>query len=100
MSKTILLKGVVTEKSDLLMKKNQYVFRVAKDSNKIEIRKAVESQYDVQVLAVNTAVLPGKIKNRSTKSGIIKGRKPAYKKAIVTLAEGDSISFVSEATEE
>ncbi len=95
MSKTILVKGIVTEKSDLLMKKNQYVFRVAKDVNKIEIKKAVESQYDVQVLSVNTAILPGKIKNRSTKTGMIKGRKSSYKKAIVTLAEGDSISFIS-----
>ena len=97
MAKNILIKPVVSEKAELLSEDaGQYTFVVAKTANKIEIRNAVEAQYGVSVDRVNTAIIPGKTKNRSTKSGIIRGRVPAYKKAIVTLTEGDSIDLYGE----
>lgn len=97
MSKTILIKPVVSEKAELLSEnQGHYTFVVVKTANKIEIRKAVESRYGVTVDRVNTALMPGKTKNRSTKSGIIRGRVPAFKKAIVTLAEGETIDLYNE----
>lgn len=97
MSKTILIKPVVSEKAELLSEdRSQYTFVVEKTANKIEIRKAVEERYGVSVDRVNTALMPGKTKNRSTKSGIIRGRVPAYKKAIVTLTEGEVIDLYNE----
>ncbi|MCO6477911.1 MAG: 50S ribosomal protein L23 [Phaeodactylibacter sp.] len=94
MAKTILIKPLITEKAEMLSEKgNKYSFVVSKDANKIEIRKAVEDMYQVTVESVNTMILPAKEKNRSTRSGIIRGRKPAYKKAVVTLTEGEEIDF-------
>ena len=97
MSKTILIKPVVSEKAELLSETpGHYTFVVAKTANKIEIRKAVEERYGVTVNRVNTAIMPGKAKNRSTKSGILRGRVPAFKKAIVTLAGEDTIDLYNE----
>ncbi|MEL7159330.1 MAG: 50S ribosomal protein L23 [Bacteroidota bacterium] len=98
MAKTILIKPVVSEKAELLSEasQGQYTFVVTKTANKIEIRNAVEERYGVSVDRVNTAVMPGKTKNRSTKSGIIRGRVPAFKKAIVTLSEGETIDLYNE----
>ncbi|MCB9049186.1 MAG: 50S ribosomal protein L23 [Lewinellaceae bacterium] len=94
MAKTILIKPLITEKAEMLSEKgNKYSFVVSKDVNKIEIRKAVESMYQVTVESVNTMIMPAKEKNRSTRSGVIHGRKPAFKKAVVTLAEGEEIDF-------
>jgi len=73
--------------------RGQYTFIVAKDVNKLEIKKAVEDMYQVTVESVNTIIMPAKAKNRSTRSGIIDGRKAAYKKAVVTLSEGEEIDF-------
>ena len=70
-------------------------FIVNKKSNKIQIKTAIESLYDVEVVAVNTMNYGGKTKSRATKSGYIPGRTKAFKKAIVTLAEGQSIDFYS-----
>ncbi len=85
---------MLTEKSEKLSeKRGQYSFVVSKDVNKIEIKKAVEDRYQVTVEAVNTVVMPAKEKSRSTRAGLIRGRKPSYKKAIVTLSEGESINF-------
>ena len=93
-NKTILVKPLITEKADTLSEgKSQYSFIVAKGVNKIEIKKAVESLYTVNVEAVNTMIIPGKRKTRNTKKGVLHGRKPSYKKAIVTLASGESIDF-------
>lgn len=93
-NKIILLKPLITEKADTLSEsKSQYSFIVDKNANKIEIKKAVESLYTVNVESVNTMVIPGKRKTRNTKRGVLHGRKPSYKKAIVTLAEGDNIDF-------
>jgi len=92
--KTILIKPLITEKADTLSEgKGQYSFIVNKDANKIEIKKAVESLYTVNVEAVNTMVIPGKRKTRNTKRGVLHGRKPSYKKAVVTLVSGETIDF-------
>lgn len=92
----ILLKPIVTEKmteqgEDL----NRYGFVVDKRANKIQIKKAVEEMYGVSVDSVNTMRYLGKKKSRYTKSGIIEGRSKSYKKAIVTLVEGEKIDFYS-----
>jgi large subunit ribosomal protein L23 len=81
--------------TDLGEKMNRYAFLVHRNANKIEIKKAVEELYGVEVQAVNTLNFRGKAKSRFTKSGVISGRTNAYKKAIVTLAEGETIDFYS-----
>jgi large subunit ribosomal protein L23 len=93
-NKIILVKPLITEKADNLSEsKSQYSFIVDKGANKIEIRNAVEKLYTVNVESVNTMVIPGKRKSRNTKKGVLRGRKPSYKKAIVTLATGETIDF-------
>jgi large subunit ribosomal protein L23 len=95
--KNVLKKPVVTEKMEMLSDKlNQYAFVVDDKANKIQIRNAVESMYSVKVTDVNTMVVPAKATSRMTKSGMIPGRKGGYKKAVVTLAEGDMIDFYSQ----
>lgn len=86
----IIIKPLLTEKGTILEEdNNQVLFQVALDANKIEIRQAVEKLYDVRVLGVNTHRVRGKIK----RVGRNTGRRPMWKKAIVTLAEGSSIDF-------
>lgn len=93
---SILLSPIVTEKLTGQGEKfKRYGFIVARNANKIQIKKAVEELYGVTVEAVNTMRCPGKEKIRYTKSGMIKGRTSAVKKAIVTLAEGNTIDFYS-----
>lgn len=75
--------------------RHRYAFRVLRNSNKIEIKKAVEDMYEVTVEEVNTIIVAPKRRSRYTKSGIIEGASSAYKKAIVTLKEGDTIDFYS-----
>ena len=70
-------------------------FIVNKDANKIQIKHAVEDFYGVDVVSVNTMNYSGKEKSRFTKGGVISGRTNSYKKAIVTLAEGETIDFYS-----
>lgn len=92
----ILLKPIVTEKMTSQGEKyNRYGFLVARNANKIQIKKAVEELYNVQVDSVNTLRYSGKIKTRNTKSGLLVGRTTATKKAVVTLAEGNKIDFYS-----
>ncbi len=92
----ILIKPIVTEKMTALGEEfNRYGFVVAKEANKLQIRQAVEELYDVKVSDVNTMRYPGKRKQRHTKSGLSIGRTSAYKKAVVTLAEGEVIDFYS-----
>ena len=74
---------------------NQFGFIVAKRANKIQIKEAVESLYSVKVLEVNTMVYAGKRKFRGTRRGYVHGRTNAFKKAIVTLKEGEKIDFYS-----
>ena len=92
----ILLKPIVTEKMTSQGDKfNRYGFIVARDANKLQIRKAVEELYGVTVASINTIRYGGKIKSRNTKSGLLIGKTNAVKKAIVTLAEGNKIDFYS-----
>jgi large subunit ribosomal protein L23 len=91
---SVLIKPLITEKmSALSEKRNQYGFVVSRQANKVEIRKAVESQYGVTVTDVNTMVYMGKSKKRYTKTGILDGRTNHFKKAMITVAEGDVIDF-------
>ncbi|MBX2961796.1 MAG: 50S ribosomal protein L23 [Cyclobacteriaceae bacterium] len=92
---SVLKKPLVTEKVSALNEKGKYGFIVDIEANKVEIKKAVEKQYGVTVESVNTMRVMGKQKSRYTKAGVLTGRKPNYKKAIVTLAEGEVIDFYS-----
>ncbi|MEO7045775.1 MAG: 50S ribosomal protein L23, partial [Ferruginibacter sp.] len=74
-------------------KMNRYTFVVDRKANKLEIKKAVELFYGVQVNEVNTLVMPSKLKSKYTKAGYVVGRKSAKKKAVVTVAEGESIDL-------
>ena len=86
----VLKRPVVTEKSTALREEdNQYAFEVALDANKIEIRRAVESSFGVRVTDVRTQIVRGKMKR--FRRGF--GKKPNWKKAVVTLREGDFIDF-------
>ena len=90
----VLIKPLLSEKANKLSEKaNRYTFVVDRKANKLEIKKAVEQFYGVQVKDVNTSVMPSKVKSRYTKSGFIVGRKPAKKKAVVTLSEGENIDL-------
>lgn len=89
----IIIKPLVTEKTDKLGKLNRYTFKVAKDANRLEIKKAIETMYGVKVEDVNTAVLPGKLKIRHTKKGMTRGIRPAFKKAYVTLKDGETLDI-------
>ena len=92
----VLIKPIVSEKSNKLTEKSRiYAFRVHRRANKLEIKKAIEAFYGVSVNDVHTLVVPGKNKTRYTKAGFIKGVKPSYKKALVTVAEGESIDLYS-----
>ncbi|MFN0081042.1 MAG: 50S ribosomal protein L23 [Ferruginibacter sp.] len=92
----ILIKPVLSEKANKQAEKmNRFTFIVDRKANKLEIKKAVELFYGVQVEEVNTQVVPSKLKAKYTKAGFIVGRKPAKKKAIVTVAEGDTIDVYS-----
>ena len=91
-----IIKPLVTEKmTKITEKQNKFGFIVRPDANKIEIKKEVEALYNVTVTAVNTCKYAGKSKSRYTKSGLLQGRTNAFKKAIVTLKEGDVIDFYS-----
>jgi large subunit ribosomal protein L23 len=92
---SVLKKPLVTEKVSALNEKGKYGFIVDADANKVEIKNAVEKQYSVNVAKVNTMNVMGKLKTRYTKAGVLAGRRPSYKKAIVTLAEGEVIDFYS-----
>jgi large subunit ribosomal protein L23 len=92
---SVLKKPLVTEKVSALNEKGKYGFIVDTAANKVEIKKAVEKKYGVNVQSVNTMMVMGKFKSRFTKAGVLSGRKPNYKKAIVTLAQGEVIDFYS-----
>jgi len=93
---SIIKSPVITEKmTGLTEKLNRYGFRVDPNANKIEIKTAIEAMYGVGVEAVKTMNYSGKSKSRFTKTGLVKGRSNKFKKAIVTLVEGDAIDFYS-----
>ncbi len=92
----ILQKPLITEKMSTKGEAlNQYGFIVDKHADKTQIKQAVEEKYDVTVLSVNTIRYAGKVKSRYTKSGVITGKTNAFKKAIVTIKDGDQIDFYS-----
>ena len=92
----IIIKPIVTEKMTAAGEKlNRYGFRVERTANKLQIKKAVEEMYNVQVLDVNTMVVAPKRMQRWTRSGLLRGKSNAYKKAAVTLKEGETIDFYS-----
>jgi large subunit ribosomal protein L23 len=90
----VLVKPILTEKANAQQDKlRRFAFRVNRKANKLEIKKAVEEFYGVSVVDVNTSVVPAKARSRQTKAGLVSGRKPAYKKALVTVAEGETIDL-------
>jgi len=93
----IIIKPLVTEKMNRITEKrpNRFGFIVRPDANKIQIKKEVEDLYHVTVESVNTLRYSGKRTARYTRAGLVKGQKNAFKKAIVTLKEGDTIDFYS-----
>lgn len=92
----ITIKPIVTEKATKLSEKlNRYTFRVTPTANKYQIKDLVEKLYGVKVIDVNTLIVRGKNKSRYTKSGLLRGKTSSYKKALVTVAEGQSIDFYS-----
>jgi Ribosomal protein L23 len=92
----ILIKPIITEKMTIQGEKlNRYGFVVEKTANKLQIKQAVEDMYEVTVADVNTMRYGGKAKSRFTKAGYLVGRTNSYKKAIITLKEGEKIDFYS-----
>lgn len=92
----VLVKPIITEKYTALGEKfNRFGFIVNMDANKVQIKTAVEKTYGVKVKEVNTQRYIGKVKNRNTKAGFITGIVNRQKKAIITLAPGETIDFYS-----
>ena len=85
----IIIKPIVTEASMANIEVNKYTFKVRKDVNKTEIKKAIEELFKVDVVKVNTLMVKGKVK----RLGKTEGRRPNWKKAIVTLAPGSKIEL-------
>ncbi|MGD9992934.1 MAG: 50S ribosomal protein L23 [Salinivirgaceae bacterium] len=92
----IIIKPIITEKMTAQTEKlHRYGFMVDRRADKIQIARAIEELYSVKVDSVNTMRYGGKLKSRYTKAGFIQGKTNAYKKAIITLAEGEVIDFYS-----
>lgn len=92
-----IIKPLVTEKMTKITDKqpNRYGFVVRPEANKLQIKEEIEGLYNVTVVEVNTMNYAGKRSSRYTKAGLINGQKSAFKKAIVTVKEGDTIDFYS-----
>jgi len=92
----IIIKPIITEKMTHMGERlNRYGFLVDRKANKLQIKQAIKDLYGVDVEEVNTMIYSGKKKSSFTKSGVITGRSSSYKKAIVTLAKGETIDFYS-----
>ncbi len=92
----ILKKPILTEKASLLTEKlNRYTFKADHRANKLQIKSEIEKMYNVNIAAINTMVVFGKTKSRNTKAGMVSGNAAKYKKAIITLKEGEVIDFYS-----
>lgn len=90
MEEQVLVRPIITERATTLSERfNQFAFEVKKNANKFQIRRAVEALYGVTVESVRTMVVPGKLKRR----GVSVGKRPNWKKAVVTLKKGDNIDF-------
>ena len=94
---SVIVKPIFTEKQTAITDKfeNRYGFIVVPSANKVEIKKAVETLYNVHVESVNTMKYDGKKRSRYSKSGVVQGRTSSYKKAIVTLKKGETIDLFS-----
>ena len=92
---TVLRKPLITEKATKVGHLNQYVFEVAPDANKLQIRAAIKQMFDVDAVSVRTVRTKGKVKSRMTRQGLQIGRTNLKKKAYVTLKEGQTIDIVS-----
>ena len=90
----ILKRPLVTEKMTTLQDKGQYAFEVDTDANKVEIARAIEKTFNVTVESIRTMMFKGKTKSQLTRRGRFAGRTSHWKKAIVTLKEGEKIEFV------
>ena len=85
----VLLRPLITEKGTLLAESGKYAFRVASGANKLQIKEAVETAFDVHVVKVNVMNMPGKLRRVGKSQGMTR----EWKKAVVTLAEGERIEF-------
>ena len=92
---SVLKKPLITEKISTLNESGKYGFIVDRNANKVEIKNEVEKMYGVTVESVNTMRYQGKQKSRYTKSKVVTGRTAGFKKAIVTVADGEVIDFYS-----
>lgn len=90
---SIIIRPLLTEKSNALNEKGQYGFAVALKANKVEIKKTIEKLYGVRVESVRTMRQIGKAKSRSTRTRVTAGQTSTYKKAIITVAEGEVIDL-------
>lgn len=92
-----IIKPLVTEKMTKITEKQptRYGFVVRPEANKLQIKAEVEQQYNVHVTDVNTVKYAGKRSSRYTKAGLVRGQKNAFKKAIVTVKDGETIDFYS-----
>jgi large subunit ribosomal protein L23 len=91
----IIKRPVVTEKAMKMQESRQYCFEVYPSANKIEIRKAIESMFEVDVISIRTIRVKPKVKTRFTKRGLMRGKTNMRKKAYITLKEGQTIDIVT-----
>jgi large subunit ribosomal protein L23 len=97
-TKQILIQPLYTEKLTRLQdNENKYAFRVSRDANKIEIRKEIEKQFNVKVVSIRTMTVKGKMHQQLTRKGRFSGRRPDWKKAIITLVQGDKFELFENA---
>jgi large subunit ribosomal protein L23 len=89
----ILVRPIITEKMTELGEKRQYAFEVPISVNKIEVCKAIEKKFSVKVTSIRTVLVKGKRKSQMTRRGRFEGHTKTWKKAIVTLKEGDKIDY-------
>jgi large subunit ribosomal protein L23 len=93
---SIVIKPVVSEKANAISEKNnRFTFKVQPDLNKFQIKDLIEKLYDVKVVEIKTMNYDGKKKQRYTRRGLQRGKVAAFKKALVTLEEGQTIDFYS-----
>ncbi len=92
---TVLQHPIITEKATNIGYLRQYVFEVETDANKVQIKKAIEAMFEVNVISVRTVRVKGKSKVRMTKKGVMRGRTNLRKKAYITLKEGQTLDVVT-----
>lgn len=91
----LIKRPLITEKAMKLSENGQYVFEVSPRANKIQVKQAIESMFEVNIVSVRTTIIKGKVKRRVTKKGLMVGKTPTKKKAYITLKKGQTIDIVS-----